>query len=145
MALEIGADAPEIKYITPEGEETSTHTSGKLTWVIFIPFAFTSVCEGELCDIRDHANHYISPVCDAIIVSCDSAPAQKAWADSIGFKGAFVSDFNPHGEIAKSYDNFNDHLGCANRVSFLVGTDGKIAKVNAASELGKSRDLTQYA
>lgn len=145
MTLEVGAKAPEIKYITVDGDEESTLTSGKETWVIFIPFAFTGVCESELCDMRDNPNNYITDTRDAIIVSCDSSPAQKAWAESIGFKGSLVSDFNPHGKIAQSYDNFNDHLGCANRVSFLVGTDGKIAKVNAASELGKSRDLAQYA
>lgn len=145
MTLQIGDEAPEIQYINSDGVATSTKTSGKFTWVIFIPFAFTSVCESELCDVRDNANHYISGVCDAIIVSCDSAAAQKAWGDSIDFQGSFVSDFNPHGDIAKSYDNFNEALGCANRVSFFIGNDNKIGKVIAAPELGKSRDLSQYA
>ncbi len=77
MTIEVGAEAPEIKYINIEGDETSTKTSGKATWVIFIPFAFTGVCSSELCDMRDNPNNYITDSRDAIIVSCDSAPAQK--------------------------------------------------------------------
>ena len=145
MTLEIGTQAPEIEYTTTTGEETSTKTNGKETWVIFIPFAFTGVCESELCDIRDNPNNYISDTRDAVIVSCDSAPAQKAWIETIGFKGSIVSDFNPHGKIAKEYQIFNEELACANRVSFLIGAGNTIQKVIIAKALGTRRDLTQYA
>ena len=98
-----------------------------------------------LCDIRDNPNAYINDSRNAVIVSCDSAPAQKAWVESIGFNGPIVSDFNPHGRISKSYDNFNENLGCPNRTSFLVSVNGDILKVIESEELGKQRDLTQYA
>ena len=81
MTLEINAQAPEIKYTTVEGNETSTLTSGKETWIIFIPFAFTGVCENELCDIRDNSNTYMSETRNAVIISCDSEPTQKAWIE----------------------------------------------------------------
>ncbi len=144
MTLEINAQAPEIKYTTVEGNETSTLTSGKETWIIFIPFAFTGVCENELCDIRDNSNTYMSETRNAVIISCDSEPTQKAWIESIGFKGSIVSDFHPHGKISKDFGVFNADLGCSNRISFLLNSEGKVEKVIAADELGKQRDLTKY-
>ena len=41
MTLKVGTKAPEIEYVSPDGESTSILKSGKETWVIFIPFAFT--------------------------------------------------------------------------------------------------------
>ena len=145
MTLNVGRKAPDIDYITPDGEETSIIKGGKETWVIFIPFAFTGVCTSELCDIRDNPNNYLTTQRDVVLVSCDSAPSQIAWVEMNGFKGSMVSDFYPHGLISKNYDNFNEDLGCSNRTSYLVGTNGDILKVLEAEELGKQRDLTQYA
>ena len=145
MTLQIGSSAPSVKYTNSQGEETDISNSGQETWVIFIPFAFTGVCTGEVCDIRDNPTNYEKDGRETIIVSCDPAPSQKAWGEELGFKGTMISDFYPHGKISKEFDNFNDELGCSNRVSFLVNEEGKIAKVVAADSLGTSRDLSQYA
>ena len=142
--LEVGQQSPKMEYITDQGETKEISTRGVKTWVVFFPFAFTGTCTAEVCDIRDNAQNYESPDTNYVFVTCDPAPSQKAWAAELGFKGAWKSDFYPHGEIAKNFGIFNEELGCANRVSFLVSEDGKIEKVIAADDLGSARDFSQY-
>lgn len=145
MALSIGTQAPELSYKTLEDETKSVSTPGEETWVIFIPFAFTGVCESEVCDIRDNINNYASNGRNVVIVTTDPSPSQKAWSEELGYKGAWVSDFYPHGEISKRFDVFNEDLGCANRVSYLIDGQGVISKVVASEALSSARDFSQYA
>ena len=46
------------------------------------------------------------------------------WAEQQGYQFPVLSDFWPHGEVAKAYGVFNDALGCANRATFLIDKDG---------------------
>ena len=144
MTLEVGTKAPELKYNDSNGEEKSIATPGQETWVIFIPFAFTGVCEGEVCSIRDNFSTYSQNNRNVVIVTTDPAPSQKAWAEQLGYDGAWKSDFYPHGEISKTFGVFNQDLGCANRVSYLIDTEGNIAKVVASESLSTPRNIDQY-
>jgi len=144
MALEVGTQSPELEYENLNGETKSILASGEQTWVIFIPFAFTGVCQGEVCDIRDNFSNYGNDGKNLVIVTTDPAPSQKEWSDMLGYKGAWVSDFYPHGEISKRFDVFNAELGCANRVSYLIDENGKIAKVVSSGSLSEARDFSLY-
>jgi peroxiredoxin (alkyl hydroperoxide reductase subunit C) len=48
-----------------------------------------------------------------------------------------VSDFWPHGEVAKRYGVFNDVAGMANRGTFLIDKSGKVvfAELNQPGEM----------
>jgi peroxiredoxin len=144
MSLPIGTQAPDLEFTDVDGS-TKTLTSGQETWVIFIPFAFTGVCESEICDIRDNPVNYQQDGRTTVVVSCDSAPSQKAWAEQVGLKVAWKSDFYPHGKISQAFDVFNEELGCANRVSYLIDGSGTIVKVVESNELSRARDFSQYA
>ena len=46
-------------------------------------------------------------------VSVDTPFALKAWADQQGYTFPLLSDFWPHGEVAKAYGVFNEQAGMA--------------------------------
>lgn len=144
MSLSVGTQVPELQYETGEGETKSVSTPGEETWIIFVPFAFTGVCENELCDIRDNPLSYTADGRNVVIVTCDPSPSQKRWAQELGYKGPWVSDFYPHGEIAQRFDVFNSEHGCANRVSYLIDGSGTIVKVVESASLGEARDFKEY-
>ena len=54
-----------------------------------------------------------------LAISCDSRHAQKQWATQQGFTFPVLSDFWPHGAVARAYGVFNEQLGCANRATFV--------------------------
>jgi peroxiredoxin len=79
-----------------------------------------------------------------LAVSCDSRHAQAKWAEEQGFGFPVLSDFWPHGEVAKAYGVFNDALGCANRATFIIGKDGTVVDTFATDSLATPRDKSSY-
>ena len=55
-----------------------------------------------------------------------------------------LSDFWPHGAVAKAYGVFNEELGCANRGTFLIDKDGIVVDVFVSPDLGTAREKSRY-
>jgi peroxiredoxin (alkyl hydroperoxide reductase subunit C) len=113
--------------------------------LVFYPFTFTGVCEGELCAIRDDYSPFEQAGAQVLAISCDPAPSQKQWAEQQGWTFPVLSDFWPHGEVAKAYGAFNDALGCANRVTVVIGADGTIVDRFDTPDLKTARTGERYA
>jgi peroxiredoxin len=142
--VEIGQPAPDF---TLRDQDKVEHTlSAKTTPVllVFYPFTFTAVCEGELCRLRDDYSQFTAAGVEVMAVSCDSVPAQKVWAEQQGWQFPVLSDFWPHGAVAQAYGVFNEALGCANRATFLIGADGTVLDAFATDSLGTAREAERY-
>lgn len=60
-------------------------------------------------------------------LSVDPVPSKKAWANSLGLKKLrILSDFWPHGEVAKLYSIFREKDGFSERANVIVDEEGKI-------------------
>jgi peroxiredoxin len=112
--------------------------------VMFFPFAFTGNCTGELCTIRDRYTDFVSDDSVVLSVSCDPVPSLKVFATQEGLTHSLLSDFWPHGEVARAYGAFLEEKGFATRASFLVDKDGIVrwAVVNGPGEV---RNADEYA
>ena len=128
MAVEVGQAAPDFTLKDQAGNDVSlADYKGKQPVVlVFYPFTFTGVCQGELCEIRDDPSTFESADAAVLAISCDTRHAQAQWAEQQGFTFPVLSDFWPHGAVAKAYGVFNEQLGCANRASFVIDKDGKV-------------------
>jgi peroxiredoxin len=63
-------------------------------------------------------------------ISCDPTPSQKAWAEAIGgLSFPLVSDFWPHGDVAKKYGVFRD-AGFSERALFIIDKQGVIRYID---------------
>ena len=72
-------------------------------------------------------------------VSVDTPYSLKKWAEQEGYQFPLLSDFWPHGAVAKAYGVFNEKAGMANRGTFLIDRTGvvRFAEVN---QPGEARD-----
>ena len=133
MALSKGSKAPDftLKSKTDEGLEDISLSSniGKTnTVLLFFPFAFTSVCQEEMCTISNEFKEYEK--LDAVVygVSVDSPFSQEAWAKSHGISVPLLSDFNK--EVAIAYDVIYGELlgfkGVSKRSAFVINKSGEI-------------------
>ena len=147
MSVEVGQAAPDFTLKDQAGNDVSlADYKGKQSVVlVFYPFTFTGVCQGELCEIRDDPSTFESADAAVLAISCDTRHAQAQWAEQQGFTFPVLSDFWPHGEVAKAYDVFNDALGCAMRATFLIGKDGTIVDAFETPDLGTAREKSRYA
>ncbi|ONI79148.1 peroxiredoxin [Actinosynnema sp. ALI-1.44] len=138
MAVEVGSKAPDFTLNDYNKQQValSSFQGEKNVLLVFYPFAFSGICQGELCQVRDELATYDNANVQVLGVSVDSPFALKAWADQQGYTFPLLSDFWPHGEVAQAYGVFNDKAGLALRGTFLIDKEGTVryAEVNQPGE-----------
>ena len=143
--VEIGQAAPAFAGTDQHGEAVSLEGySGKPVLLVFYPFTFTGICEGELCRLRDDHSQFTDAGVQIVAVSCDPGPSQKRWAEEQGWTFPVISDFWPHGAIAQAYGVFNEDRGCAWRATILIGADGTVVDTFSTDSLGTPREAERY-
>ena len=145
MAPEIGQPAPEFTLNDHHGAPVrlASFRGERNVVVVFFPFAFTGVCTDELGTIRDAIATYQNDEVQVLGVSCDAMPTLRVFADRGGFTFPLLSDFWPHGEVARAYGVFDDRAGLALRGTFIVDRDG-IVRWSVVNPPGKARDESAY-
>ncbi|HEU5223169.1 MAG TPA: peroxiredoxin [Candidatus Lumbricidophila sp.] len=145
MILTVGAVAPEFSLIDQHGAETrlSALIERMPVALVFFPLAFSSTCEGELCELRDNLADFDQAGVQLVGISVDSKHALRAWADREGYSFSLLADFWPHGEVAHAYGAFREDRGFADRATFLIGTDGVIVD-SFVTAPGIARPLSRY-
>ncbi|HEY8826377.1 MAG TPA: peroxiredoxin [Jatrophihabitantaceae bacterium] len=142
--IEVGDEAPDFTLRDQNNEEVtlSSFRGSRALLVIFYPLAFTGICTGELCAVRDDLPAYQNDEVQVVSISVDSAYSQKVFSEREGFEFPLLSDFWPHGAVAQSYGVFNEVTGFANRGTFLVDKDGivRFAEMNKAGEGRDAQD-----
>ncbi len=138
MAPEVGTEAPDFTLKDQNNQEVSLSSfrGARNVLVVFYPFAFSGICTGELCAVRDDLSSFQNADVQILALSVDHPFALKAWSDAQGYEFPLLADFWPHGDVAKSYGVFNDGAGFALRGTFLVDKTGtvKFAEVNGPGE-----------
>ena len=141
MAVEVGSQAPDFTLNDQNNEKVtlSSFRGSKSVLMVFYPLAFSPVCTGELCRLRDDLEQFQDADVEVLAVSVDSAYTLKAYAEQQSYRFPLLADFWPHGKVAQDYGVFNDAGGTANRGTFLVDTDG-VVRFAEMNEPGEARD-----
>jgi peroxiredoxin len=141
MAPEAGTEAPDFTLKDQNNQDVtlSSFRGERNVLLVFYPFAFSGICTGELCAVRDDIGSFQNDDVQVLAVSVDHVFALKAWANAEGYTFPLLSDFWPHGAVAKSYGVFQEDRGMAVRGTFLIDKSGvvRFAEVN---QPGEARD-----
>ncbi|WP_066944468.1 peroxiredoxin [Streptomyces lushanensis] len=156
MAIEVGAPAPDFElkdnhgrtvrlsdFRTAKGGADGADGAGKNVVLLFYPFAFTGVCTGELCALRDELPSFVNEDTQLLAVSNDSIHTLRVFAEQEGLEYPLLSDFWPHGEVSRAYGVFDEEKGCALRGTFILDKDG-IVRWSILNGLPDARDLGDY-
>lgn len=146
--IEVGQPAPDFTLKDQNNEEfTLSEFRGKqAVLIVFYPLAFTGICTGELCVVRDDLSTFQNDDVQVVSVSVDSVYSHKIFAEKEGYEFPLLADFWPHGAVAQAYGVFNEAAGIANRGTFLVDKDGivRFAEMNGPGE-GRDADVWREA
>ncbi|MET7330457.1 peroxiredoxin [Nonomuraea sp. NPDC005650] len=137
---EVGALAPDFELQDQHGTPVSlSQFRGTKVVLVFYPLAFSGICHGELSALRDQ------PLDGAqlLTVSVDSMFTHRAWADREGYAFALLSDFWPHGQVARAYGVFDEAKGFALRGTFIIDGDGVI-RWSVVNPISAARDVADY-
>lgn len=145
MAVEIGDEAPDFELPDQHGTpvKLSSFRGKKNVVLVFYPLAFSGVCTGELCAMRDEFPEVGRDDVELLTVSVDSTFALRAWSDAEQFQFGLLSDFWPHGGVAKAYGIFNDERGVATRGTFVIDKEG-VVRWKVVNPIPQARDIADY-
>ena len=109
---ELGSEAPDFELPDADRQmvRLSSFRGSKNVVVVFYPLAFTGVCQGELCTIRDSIEDFSGDDVVTLAISVDSTAVHKKWADEQGYTFPLLADF---GRTAR----WRGPTGCSRRRS----------------------------
>ncbi|RFU40940.1 peroxiredoxin [Actinomadura logoneensis] len=146
MAVEVGGVAPDFELKDQHGTPVrlSDFRGGRNVVLVFFPLAFSGVCTGELCAIRDELPTLVGDdETQVVAVSVDSMFAQRAWSEQEGYEFPVLADFWPHGEVARAYGVFDEERGVALRGTFVIDREG-VVRWKVVNAIPDARDLDEY-
>ena len=93
----------------------------------FYPGDWTPVCATQIPDFQKVIDRFEDYDCQLLCISCDSIACHMAWAHSLGgLSFPLMSDYYPHGEVARKYGVLNQRRGYAERSIFVIDKKGII-------------------
>jgi peroxiredoxin len=145
MVIQVGEVAPDFTLSNQHGEELTLSelvAEGPVA-LVFFPLAFSGICTGELCELRDNLAVFNDAKVRLVGVSVDSVFSLKVWAEQEGYEFSILSDFWPHGAVAREFGAFVEERGIATRATVIIGTDRKVLASFETSP-GEARDFAAY-
>jgi peroxiredoxin len=145
MTVDVGSVAPDFELKDQHGTpvKLSDFRGHKDVVLVFYPLAFSGICTGELCAIRDELPTLGGDDVQVLAVSVDSVFAHRAWSEQEKYQFPLLSDFWPHGGVAQAYGVFDEAKGLARRGTFIIDKQGVVQwKIDNA--IPDARDLDEY-
>ena len=141
----VGSVAPDFELTNQHGQKVSlaSFRDKKNVVVLFYPFAFSGICTGELCALRDDLAPFQNDQVELLAISCDPMYSLKAFADAEKYEFSLLADFWQNGEVAKKYGVFQEERGFATRGTFVIDKSGTI-RWSVVNGPGEARILTDY-
>lgn len=145
MAVEVGQEAPDFVLKDQHGQPVrlSSFRGAKNVVLVFYPLAFSGVCTGELCALRDEFPEASREDLMLLTVSVDSTFVLRKWSDTENFGFGLLSDFWPHGGVATLYGVFDEDKGVATRGTFVIDKSG-VVRWKVVNPIPQARDIAEY-
>ncbi len=93
MAIQVGDKAPDFELKDNHGAtvKLSDFRGRKNVVLLFYPFAFTGVCTGELCELRDNLPQFSDRDTQLLAVSNDSIHTLRVFGEQEGLEYPLLS------------------------------------------------------
>ncbi len=111
---------------------------GKKVLLSFHPLAWTSICAEQMKSLEAHKREFDTLGTVPLGISVDAVPSKSAWAKELGIKDTMLlSDFWPHGKVAKTYGIFRETNGFSERANIVLDENHRVmfVKVYPIKEL----------
>ena len=120
---------------------------GERILLSFHPLAWTPVCTEQMKSLEKNYDTFKALNTIATGLSVDSIPSKNAWAKSIIIKNTrLLSDFWPHGKVAKLYGLFREKEGFSERANIIISEDQIIEFIHIykISELPDINEILEF-
>ena len=119
---------------------------GKKVLLSFHPLAWTKVCAEQMKALEENFELFGKLNTVAFGISVDPIPSKRAWAKELGITHIrLLSDFWPHGELARTYGIFREKEGISERANIIIDEEQKVIfiKIFPIHELPDMAEITK--
>ena len=120
---------------------------GKKVLLSFHPLAWTKICTEQMNSLEEKHELFTKLNTVAFGISVDPIPSKRAWARELGITHVrLLSDFWPHGEIAREYGIFREKEGFSERANIIIDEEQKVIffKIYLLHELPDITEITKF-
>ena len=129
MTIKVGDRAPD--FVLKDNRNKEARLSGlgrKRVLLSWHPLAWTGVCANQMKALEANKDLLAGLNTVALGISVDSVPSKNAWAKELKIaETRLLSDFWPHGRVARLYGIFRDKEGFSERANIVVDGSGTVA------------------
>ncbi len=137
--IEAGMPAPAFTMEdTQERPVALKDYLGRKVLLSWHPIAWTSVCTDQMRALEANWDRFQALNTVPLGISVDPSQGKKAWAAVLCIKNVpLLSDFWPHGKVARDYGIFHEEFGMSERANIIVNEKGVVqwVKVYPMGEL----------
>ena len=129
MASLFLTNKPAPDFTLPNGEGRPMKLSdyrGKNVVVSFYPADWSPVCTSELSLIQETLDDIRGYNAEVVGISVDNIYSHRAWAEKQRLSFPLLSDFWPHGAVARQYGVFRESDGICERALFFIDASGLV-------------------
>ena len=143
--IKIGQETPD--FILKDQHNQEFHLNGfrgRKVLLSFHPLAWTKVCARQMQSLDKNFKTFDLLNTLPVGLSVDTVSSKHAWAKALKVKDLrMLSDFWPHGKVAKVYGIFRQEQGFSERANILVDEFGKViwVKVYPIKELPDVKEV----
>ncbi|MBI3805211.1 MAG: peroxiredoxin [Nitrospirae bacterium] len=127
MATPSPTNAPAPDFTLPNGEAEPvqlSHYRGKNVVLAFYPADWSPVCTSEFALIQEVLGEIQGYNAEVLGISVDNVFSHRAWSKDQRLTFPLLSDFWPHGGVARQYGVFRENDGISERALFFIDAEG---------------------
>ena len=125
---ERGQQLPDVEFVTEDSEKLAAgDLTGQKTVLYFYPKDDTPGCTKEACAFRDRMEDYRGAGIRVYGVSLDGPESHRRFREKHNLNFPLLTD--REGRAAEALGVLRENRQVANRVTFLLDPDGKVARV----------------
>jgi peroxiredoxin len=120
---------PAPDFTLPTGPDTELRLSdlrGHPVVLVFYPADWSPVCGDELALYNELLPEFRRHEAEVLGISVDGVWCHRAYAEARHLEFPLLSDFEPKGEVSRSYGAYRAREGFSERALFVLDRDGII-------------------
>src|SRR2546426_5949140 len=119
--LSPGTQAADFTLLNGKGQPVKLiDYRGRNVVLAYYPADWSPVCTSQLALIQETLEEIHGHNAEVLGISVDGPYCHRAWADRQRITFPLLSDFWPHGEVARRYGVFRDKEGFSDRALFFI-------------------------
>jgi len=123
--LEVGTPAPDFALqSTPDQKVSLSDFRGRPTILVFYPEDWSPVCSDQLALYQELLPEFERFNAELLAISVDGVWSHLAFAKDRNLHFPLLADFEPKGEVARTYGVYRQQDGTSERALYVIDGDG---------------------